>query len=110
MDGQMQSTVFSDTEYPVWDYLVVNGIVPIIDGPEEEYQEANIMAFLQLGTIPQLPNQGSPWVQMLIGESDFATLDNQIRNNLIAIGRTDFNPSYDLINDRLVATVKRVTS
>jgi hypothetical protein len=88
--------------------VVKDGIVPIIEGQVEEEQAAALITYLQLNTIPQLPAQGSPWMQYLTGETDFSDLDNTIRNNLIAIGLVDFNPDYDIVNDRLTVKVRRV--
>jgi hypothetical protein len=104
----MASTKFSNVAYPTFDFVVKDGIVPIIEGQVEEEQAAALITYLQLNTIPQLPAQGSPWMQYLTGETDFSDLDNTIRNNLIAIGLVDFNPDYDIVNDRLTVKVRRV--
>jgi hypothetical protein len=105
MDAQMQSSTKSPTSYQEWDYYVVNGIVPIIEGEEENAQAATIAAFLQVGTIPQLPEEGVDWTGFFTGGVPFNEIDNTIKNNLARIGLVDYYPTYDTINDSLVAQV-----
>src|SRR4249920_843861 len=101
MDAQFSSTVFVLGSYPTWDFVVKDGIVPIIEGSPEEEQAAAIVSYVQTNTIPQLPTQGVPWSEFLTSQVDFSQLDNQIRNNLINAGLLDFNPDYDIVNDHL---------
>ena len=101
----MQSSTKSPTSYQEWDYYVVNGIVPIIEDDQEDAQAASMAAYLQAGTIPQLPDEGVDWVGFFTGDTPFNEVDNQIKNNLFAISLIDYYPTYDTVNDALVAQV-----
>ena len=105
MDARMQSTSTAAGQYPTWDYFVSGGIVPIISGTDEDAQAATMAAFLQVGTIPQLPEEGVDWVGYTMGEASFNEIDNKIKANLSSIGLTDYCPTYDLVNDTLVTNV-----
>ena len=105
MDAQMDSSTKSPTSYQEWDYAVVNGIVPILEGEQEKAQSATMAAFLQLGTIPQLPEEGVDWTGFFTGDVPFNEIDNSIKNNLATLGLVDYYPTYDTINDSLVAQV-----
>jgi hypothetical protein len=106
MDAQMQSTSKSANSYQTWDYYVdSSGNVPILTGSQEEAQAANMAAFLQRGTIPQLPEEGVQWVEYFMGEVTFGDIDNQIKNNLMKIDLVDYFPTYEIVNDALVTNI-----
>lgn len=105
MDARMQSSVSLPNQYQTWDYYVVDGIVPIIEGIQENSQTATIAAFIQVGTVKQLPTYGIPWVEFFTGEVGFNVIDSQIKTNLNQLGLIAYYPQYDLINNNLVATV-----
>lgn len=108
MDAQVQSSVSTDTSFPTWDWNVIDGIVPIIEGIKETEQSATIATYLQLNTVPQLPLVGIPWTGYLTENIDFSVVDNTIKNTLIGLGIDTFIPDYDIINDKLVVKVKPV--
>ena len=102
----MQSTTKSANQYQTWDYYVDStGKVPIIDGEQERAQSANMAAFIQRGTIPQLPDDGVQWVEYFMGEVTFSDIDNQIKNNLMQIDAVDYFPTYEIVNDQLITSV-----
>jgi len=105
MDARMQSSQTITGQYQTWDYYVADGIVPILEGTLEESQSATMAAFIQRGTIPQLPEIGVQWVEYFMSEVPFNEIDNQIKNNLNLLSLIDYYPTYDFINDQLVAKV-----
>ena len=107
MDARMQSTQSIPNQFQTWDYYVADGIVPILEGSQEESQTAMIAAYLQKGTIPQLPETGIPWVEFFTGQVQFNEVDGAIKNALNQVGLTQFYPTYDLVNDNLIATVTK---
>ena len=109
MDARMQSSTSAPNKYQTWDYYVVDGIVPIIEGKNEQSQNASVASYLQLGTIPQLPNTGIPWVEFFTGQTDFNSIDGAIKSALNSLGLSVFYPEYDLQNDNLVCTIKEST-
>ena len=101
----MQSSVSSASVYQTWDYYVQDGIVPIITGDQENQQAAAMAAFIQIGTIPQLPEEGVDWTGYFTGDVPFNEIDNSIKNNLSKLGLVDYYPTYETVNDSLVAKV-----
>ncbi len=102
----MQSTTKSANQYQTWDYYVdSNGKVPILTGDNENAQAANMAAFLQRGTIPQLPDEGVQWVEYFMGEVTFGDIDNQIKNNLMKLDLVDYFPQYEIVNDQLLTKI-----
>jgi hypothetical protein len=101
----MQSSQSPPNQYQTWDYYVQDGIVPILESSQENSQAATIAAFLQLGTIPQLPTTGIPWVEFFTGEVQFNQIDSSIKSALNLLGLISFYPQYDLVNGNLVAKV-----
>lgn len=91
-----------------WDCEVKNGNVPIIIDDEENVQGATLAGFLIVGTIPQLQEAGVPWTDFLTGKITFGVLDFYIRDSLIAAGKEDYYPQYDIVDDQLTMTVGKV--
>lgn len=110
MDMQLQSSVTSANQYQTWDYAVVNGIVPILhdSGSKtslEDNQAATVAAFIQKGTVPQLPTFGVEWVEFFTHQISFGVVDGDIKTNLNAIGLNKYYPTYDIVNENLVCKV-----
>lgn len=96
------------TAFPTWDLAVVSGIVPFITGDPADIQAASIGAFIQVGSVPQLPTIGVPWVEFLTGKATFGDLDAAIRQGAQNAGVPQFTPQYDILDGRLVVTMKAV--
>ena len=105
MDARMQSSQSIPNQFQTWDYYVQDGIVPIFEGETEAQQSATIAAFLQIGTIPQLPNTGIPWVEFFTGDVDFNIVDGAIKTLLQSIGLSEYYPEYTLVNDSIICKV-----
>lgn len=108
MDLKMRSEDIT-TSGVSWDCDVKNGDVPIITDDKEEVQNATLAGFLIVGTVPQLPDAGVPWTDFLTGKITFGVLDFYIRDSMIAAGRSEYFPQYDIENDQLTMKVGKVT-
>lgn len=109
MDAQMSSTkTGTSTTFPTWDLRIVNGACPLITGDTEGVQAASIGAYIQVGTIPQLPQTGVPWTEFLTGVANGADLDAAIRKSVASAGQSAFSPDYTISNDKLVVTMRRL--
>jgi hypothetical protein len=106
MDLQMSSsTPGNSTSFPTWDFNITDGIVPLISGDVERVQTAAIAAFIQVGSVPQLPEVGVPWAESLTGGATFGDIDAAIRKAALNSGVSDFSPDYDFENGRLTVTM-----
>lgn len=105
MDLKMKSEAISSSSHPIWDVDAKNGIIPIIIGDEEDFQTATLSGFLELGSIPQLPNAGVPWTEFLTKKITFGELDSLIRDSIQNAGKSEFYPKYDITDDVLTMTV-----
>jgi len=108
-DARMQSTVKSPSAYPTWDMYEVDGECPILTDSEENQQAPTIAAFIQKGTIPQLPSTGVPWTGFFMGQVSFGSLDMEIRDMLTKADCSGYEPSYEIVEDQLYTTIKRST-
>lgn len=86
---------------PTWDLVSTNGIVSFITGDAETLQAAQLSAYLNLGSTPQLPGQGTDWLGFFTGNTTFGEIDSQIRNNINNSIATGYYPDYELINNKL---------
>lgn len=91
-----------------WDCKVVDGVVPIITGDEENLQCATQAGFLIKGTIRQLPEAGVPWTDFLTNKMTFGELDFYIRDALRKVEMETFYPRYDIENDQLTMTIAQM--
>lgn len=92
-----------------WDCKVIDGIVPIITGEEEELQCATQAAFLITGTIPQLPEAGVPWLDFLKHKMTFGELDFYVRDSLRNVDKEAYYPQYDIEKDKLTMSIGKVS-
>lgn len=92
-----------------WDCKVIDGIVPIITGDEEDLQCATQAAFLITGTIPQLPEAGVPWTDFLTKKITFGELDFYVRDSLRNVEKETFYPQYDIEKDQLTMSIGKVS-
>lgn len=107
MDFTMSSSTTGTTSsFPTWDFAVTSGVVAFIQGDPASVQMAELAAFLQLGSIPQLPTQGVPWAEFLTKQATFGDLDAAIRKAAFNAGVSNFVPNYDFVNSKLVVTMQ----
>jgi hypothetical protein len=110
MDAQMTS---ESGTFPSWDFALTLGTggadyVAIISGEQEAQQEAQVAAYLILGSVPQLPGAGVDHLGFLGGSTNFGMLDAGVRSFLINVGRSDYYPDYDIQNGTLIVIPKKV--
>lgn len=112
MDMSMHSSVNALGE-PQWDFQIDNKgqLVFIEDELLEERQRAIIASFLQRGTIPQLPDTGVDWVDLISQAKSPSEINSQvieaIHNNADSYA---YLPSYTKQGDKLVVTIKEITT
>ena len=99
------STPTTSNSFPTWDFDVQNGSVALISGDVENLQAATIAAFVQVGSVPQLPTVGVPWVEYLTGGATFGDIDAAIRKAALAANVANFTPQYDFENGKLTVTM-----
>ena len=95
VDAQMASTLQTGLAYPTWDFVVVSGQIPMLTGTNGDQQNANVAAFMQMGTIPQLPDKGVNWVGFLTSQIGFGQLDANIRQALKDANASQYVPNYN---------------
>ena len=104
MDLKMKAEDITDAGVS-WDCDVENGLVPIITDDKEDLQCATIAGFLITGTVPQLPEAGVPWTDFLTGKITFGVLDFYVRDSLMAAGKDEYYPQYDIEDDQLTMSI-----
>ena len=107
MDLKMNAEDITDAGVS-WDCDVQNGNVPIIKDEKEDLQCATIAGFLITGTVPQLPEAGVPWTNLLTGKITFGVLDFYVRESLQNVGKDDYYPEYDIEGDKLTMKVGKL--
>ena len=103
--GSVQTTTVG--AYPTWDFVMVNGNVPIVSGNLEASQQAAVGAFTQLGLIPQMPNVGQDWIGLITGTATLSQIDVSINDTLATNGKSSFAPSYSFKNDAISVSIKK---
>ena len=96
------------TDGVIWDCEVENGIVPIIKDDTEDMQCAILAGFLITGTVPQLPEAGVPWADFLTGKITFGVLDFYVRQSLLNVGKDNYYPQYDVVDDKLTMSIGKL--
>lgn len=105
----MKGEEITNAKFPEWDVKVIDGIVPIITGDEENLQQATLAAFLDKGTIPLLPDLGVPWTDFFTNKVSFGELDMDIRESLNKSNKTTYYPKYYIENDKLTMNIGQMT-
>ena len=106
MDIKMKTQEATIT-YPVWDIEVEKGVVPILKDEEENIQQAILAAFIEKGTVPELPDVGIEWTNYLTGTLTFGELNAQIKQSLSNAEKDEFRPKYMIDNDKLIMSVTK---
>lgn len=111
MDLKMQSYV-NDHKERIWDFVVNEdtGTFEIMpDELSEEQQRAIVAAYTQRGSIPQLPDVGVQWAELLtesVGASEVnAQVIDAIQNNA---GTFAYIPVYSKVDNQLMVEIRGV--
>ena len=111
MDLKMRSYTNANKE-KIWDFCIdeTTGTFEILPTEQaEEFQRAVVAAFTQLNSIPQLPDVGVQWAELVtetVGANEISTQVIQaIQNNAETFA---YLPVYSKENNKLVVTIKEV--
>lgn len=94
---------------PIQDFAITNkGELKTIFGENEIEQRAILSAFLQKGSIPQLPETGVEWAEFVTGDITPAEINSQVLKSIHECANTySYLPYYSYIDDKLLVSIKR---
>lgn len=99
---------------PQWDFKFDNerGQLLFTDNElDEERQRAIIASFLQKGTIPQLPDTGVDWVDLISQAKSPSEINSQVINAIHENADSyAYLPTYNKVGDKLVVSIKEITT
>lgn len=106
MDMFIKSYKDSNQE-PILDFEITGqGELSLLFGEDEVRQRALVASFTQKGTIPQLPNTGVEWVEMLTSSAPPAEINSQIIRQIHECAETySYSPKYSVFNGELIVTI-----
>ena len=107
MDFLIDSYKTSSKE-PILDFRVTSsGELHTISSETEIKQRAIVASFTQKGTIPQLPDTGVEWAEMLTGDVAPSIVNRQIINQMHECADTyGYTPNYDVVDNELIVTIE----
>ena len=109
MDWAMTNIDTEDDPTALWDFKVKNGVLQIVDRENAIEQKSFISTYLQRGTVPQLPEVGNQWVEMLTGSVAPQELNAQIRQSIVDnTGGVSYLPTYSEKDGKVVVEVRKV--
>ena len=109
MDFAMTNIDTEVDELALWDFKIVNGFLQIVDHNESIEQRSFIATYLQRGTVPQLPQAGNQWAELMTNQVSPQTLNSQIRQSIIDYtGGVYYLPKYTNKDDKVVVEVTKV--
>ena len=96
-------------QQPIRDFVVTSkGQLKTVSGENAIQQRAIISAFTQKGTIPQLPNTGVEWAELLTGDITPSEINSQILKSIHECANSyAYIPRYSAVNDELVVTISK---
>lgn len=108
MDLFIQSYT-NEAKEPILDFEIdQNGELECVFNDAEIKQRAVVSAFTQKGTIPQLPNTGVEWVELLTGNVIPAEINSQIMNQIHECADTyEYIPKYLIVDKQLVVSIDK---
>ena len=100
-DVRMDTEQDSATTFPTWDFFIDDsGQALFIENETGDAQAANLCAFIDKSSSPQLPTVHTPWSQYMNGKTEFGDVDMTIRSNLNLLALS-YKPTYAIVNDKL---------
>ena len=93
---------------PVLDFEIQSdGMLTILFGETAIKQRALVASFTQKGTIPQLPNTGVEWAELLTGQVSPANINSEIFNVMHNAADTyGYIPQYASYEGQLIVDIK----
>ena len=97
----------NSSQEPILDFEITEkGELSLLFGEEEIRQRALVASFTQKGTIPQLPNTGVEWSELLTSEVSPAEINSQIIKQIHECAETyTYSPKYSVLNGELIVTI-----
>ena len=109
MDFEMTGYTDSETKERVWDFAVKKGRFMAIDHGTADEQRAAVAAFVQRGSVPQMPGFGNQWAELLTGQITPQEVNAQVKSSIIgANGNMGFAPVYSMKDGQLSVEIKAV--
>lgn len=109
MDFAMTNIDTETDELALWDFKVKDGILQVVDHNEAVEQRSFVATYLQRGTVPQIPNAGNEWVELMTNQITPQALNAQIRQSIIDMtGGIYYLPQYKDVNGKVVVEVTKV--
>lgn len=107
MDLFVDSYKTPDKE-PIIDFKVSSsGELITVSSEAEIKQRAIVASFTQKGTIPQLPNTGVEWAQLLTGDTTPAEINSQVMKQMHECANTyAYLPKYLVTDGKLYVTIE----
>ena len=106
MDLFIQSYTNSAKE-PILDFEITGkGELSLLFNKDEVKQRALVASFTQKGSIPQLPNTGVEWAEMITSSVPPAEVNSQIIKQIHECAETySYSPKYSALNGELIVTI-----
>lgn len=97
----------NNAQEPILDFEITGkGELSLLFGDEEIHQRALVASFTQKGSIPQLPQTGVEWAEMMTAEALPSEVNSQIIQQIHECADTySYNPRYSAINGELIVTI-----
>ena len=108
IDLLVDRTIDAQTKEPIIDLVPTKDKqLQVLYANNAIKQRAVLASFTQKGSIPQLPNVGISWVELLTGQCSPAEINSQIFNAMHdCAGTYDYIPKYDTENNTLTVTIE----
>ena len=108
LDLLVVKSIDENTKEPIIDFLPTSdGQLQSVYATEAVKQRAIIASFNQKGSIPQLPDVGIEWVELLTGQRTPAEINSQIFNAMHEYASTyDYVPKYENKDEQLIVTIE----
>lgn len=97
----------NNAQEPILDFEITGkGELSLLFGEDEIRQRALVASFTQRGTIPQLPNTGVEWAEMIASSVPPAEINSQIIQQIHECAETyTYSPKYSALNGELIVTI-----
>lgn len=109
MDFAMTNIDTEVNELALWDFKITNGILQTVDHNQAIEQRSFVATYLQRGTVPQIPQTGNQWVELMTNQISPQALNSQIRQSIIDnTGGVYYLPKYRDEDGKVVVEVTKV--
>ena len=108
VDLLVTKTIDSASKEPILDFtFTANGCLQEIFAENAVKQRAVLISSIQKGTIPQIPDVGVEWAELITGQTSPAEINSQIMDVMHKYADTyNYVPKYEVENNRLTVTIE----